>query len=177
LRSKDRDDSTDLSDLTLPEPGQPNSLSHNKNIRLGTTTPFVTTWKTNFAGVSIMIPVAGVSGAYAIDWGDGTSTSSQAIRDHTHTYGDVGTYTVTISGGLTWLDLGSAGQTNAKKLALIEQLGSTEWESMDSALQCAGNMVYNAVDSPNLLRVETMRRCFMMPLSSTATSPDGRSLG
>ena len=57
---EDASDSADLSGITLPAPGEPNSLSHNKDIRIGNPvddTAFITTWETASASQTVRIPV------------------------------------------------------------------------------------------------------------------------
>ena len=46
--------------------------------------PFVTTWRTASPNESITIPVGGSTGAYTVDWGDGTVTS--VTGDASHAY-------------------------------------------------------------------------------------------
>ncbi len=115
---------------------------------------FVTTWRTTQPGESITIPA---SGQYTISWGDGqVDTGVSGTR--THSYDVPGTYTVSISDGITRIVLD--GHPDAKKLVSIEQWGSARWESMDSAFAWAANMVYRATDVPNLSRVTDMDRMF-----------------
>ena len=121
-------------------------------------TPFITTWQTTTAGESITIPVGGASGAYTVDWGDG-NTSVDVTGDQTHVYDDAGTYTVSISGDFTRIYLNEQ-QPNADKLQSIEQWGDARWESMKSAFHGASNVVYNAVDTPVLSDVTTMKYMF-----------------
>ncbi len=64
-------------------------------------TGFITTWKTDNAGVSasnqITIPTTGGGYNYNVNWGDG-QVSTGVTGDITHTYAVAGTYTVSISG-------------------------------------------------------------------------------
>ncbi len=79
----------------------------------GQPAPFVTTWETTATGESITIPVGGAEGAYAVDWGDGSSTEHSG--DATHAYGSPGTYTVKVTGDFARIYLGG-DPGNAAKL-------------------------------------------------------------
>ena len=118
---------------------------------------FVTTWQTTTADESITIPG---TGAYTVDWGDG-STPTAASGGVTHTYTTAGTYTVSISGGLTRINLGFSGTTNSEKLQSIEQWGNMTWSSMKSAFEGAFNMTYSATDAPDLSGVTDMSSMFV----------------
>ena len=120
---------------------------------------FVTTWKTTAGGESITIPVGGASGTCTVDWGDG-NTSVSVTGDQTHTYGDAGTYTIRISGDFTRILL-AGNSANAAKLQSIEQWGAIQWESMNRAFKGATNMVYNAIDAPDLSGMTSMHRAFV----------------
>ncbi len=119
---------------------------------------FVTTWRTTAPGESIIIPVGGASGAYTVDWGDGT-VSEDVSGDQTHEYGDAGTHTVRVYGGFERIYL--EGDTrNAAKLLSIEQWGDIRWASMGHAFSWASNMVYRATDTPDLSGVTDMSYMF-----------------
>ena len=127
---------------------------------------FVTTWRTTEPGESITIPVGGASGAYTVDWGDGT-VSANVTGSQTHAYDTPGIHIVGISGDFARIYL-NGQQPNANKLASIEQWGDVRWESMKSAFAGASNMVYRAADAPDLSGVTDMYRTF-----SGASSFDG----
>ena len=119
---------------------------------------FVTTWRTTAPGESITIPVGGASGAYTVDWGDGT-ISEGVSGDQTHEYGDAGTHTIRVYGGFERIYL--EGDTrNAAKLLSIEQWGDIRWASMGHAFSWASNMVYRATDTPDLSGVTDMSYMF-----------------
>ena len=128
--------------------------------------PFITTWRTASPNESITIPVGGAAGAYAVDWGDG-STSANVTGDQSHAYEDAGTYTVAITGNFERIYL-NGDLINAPKLQSIEQWGGTKWISMDSAFEGAHGMIYNADDVPDLSGVTDMRGMF-----ARASSFDG----
>ena len=108
---------------------------------------FVTTWKTTRADESIRIPALGT---YTIDWGDGT-INANVSGSQRHTYDDPGTYTISISDGITGFSLN--GRADASKLRSIDQWGTAQWASMHAAFRGASNMEYNAADAPDLSRV------------------------
>ena len=119
--------------------------------------PFVTTWRTASPDESITIPVGSSTGAYTVDWGDGTATS--VTGDASHVYASPGEYQVVISGDFTRIYLN--GRPNAEKLQSIDQWGDIQWESMSSAFGGATNMAYRANDAPNLSNVTDMSKMFL----------------
>ena len=119
-----------------------------------TSTAFKTTWNTAAPNEGITIPA---TGPYDIDWGDGTAESVTGPK--THTYADAGNHAVTVSGGLTRINLG-ADPDNAAKLASIDQWGDMEWTTMEGAFQGASNMAYGAADAPDLSGVANMTGMF-----------------
>ena len=100
-----------------------------------------------------------MNGTYSILWGDGYQSAD--VRDpQSHTYGAAGNYTVTVLGeGLENIRL-SDDISNAKKLRSIEQWGGTEWTTMSKAFSRTSNMAYNAIDSPNLSKVNNTGSMF-----------------
>ena len=118
--------------------------------------PFVTTWRTASPNESITIPVGGSTGAYTVDWGDGTVTS--VTGDASHAYASPGEYQVAISGDFTRIYL--SGSPNAEKLQSIDQWSDIQWESMNSAFEGAANMAYRATDVPDLSGVIGMSGMF-----------------
>ena len=122
------------------------------------TNPFITVWKTTGTNESVTIPVGGASGTYTVNWGDGT-VSAGVTGDQVHRYAAAGNHTVSISGDFERIHLGG-NSANAKKLHSIEQWGDIRWSAMNLAFHAASNMVYNAVDSPNLSSVTDMSGMF-----------------
>ena len=166
---KDADDSTDISSVTLPEPGTANSLSHNKEIVLieFSTSSFATTWRTATGSDEITLPISGSD--MTVNWGDGqTSTGVSTPVDHT--YNTAGDYTIQITGGLTRFHLN--GTADASKLISLDQWGTASWTTMANAFRGATNMAYNAADSPDLSSVTDMSNMF-----SGATSFNGALSG
>ena len=125
---------------------------------------FVTTWRVTDADNTIKIPVGVQTGNYTVDWGDGTDSTTH-VSDATHTYSTAGDYTVSISGDFKKIFLNGVRSSmseieNAKLLLSIEQWGDMEWSSMTSAFSGASNMMYNAVDTPDLSNVKSMESMF-----------------
>ena len=118
--------------------------------------PFVTTWRTASPNESITILVRGSTGAYTVDWGDGTATS--VTGDASHAYASPGEHQVVISGNFTGIYLN--GRPNAEKLQSIDQWGDIQWESMNWVFWGATNMVYRATDVPDLSGVTGMYAMF-----------------
>ena len=118
--------------------------------------PFVTTWRIASPNESITIPVGGSTGAYTVDWSDGTVVN--VTGDASHVYASPGEYQVVISGDFTRIYL--IGSPNAEKLQSIDQWGDIQWESMNSAFGGATNMVYRATDVPDLSGVTDMSQMF-----------------
>ncbi|WP_263820563.1 BspA family leucine-rich repeat surface protein [Salinibacter sp.] len=133
---------------------------------------FITTWETTSPDESITIPTNGSNVTdydFQIDWGDGTTeTITGNDPDPTHTYSSSGTYTVKISTPGTgqafpriFLDNPLPDfDDNSTKLQSIDQWGSIQWGSMESAFAGASNMTYNATDEPDLSNVTSMRSMF-----------------
>lgn len=134
------------------------------------TAAFITTWETASSNESITIPTNGGSATtdytFTVDWGDGTTeTITGDDPDPAHTYGSADTYTVEITGTFPHLFLnaglsGSGDTANAEKLQSIDQWGSIQWETMNSAFQGASNMTYAATDAPDLKEVTSMAGMF-----------------
>jgi len=124
---------------------------------------FITTWKTDNNGTSsnnqITIPTLGDGYHYSVDWGDGSS-SQDVTKDITHTYSQIGTYRVKISGDFPRINFGKNMNTDALKILSIEQWGTIKWHSMGSAFEGASNLVGNAIDKPNLSNVTDMSWMF-----------------
>ena len=118
---------------------------------------FVTTWNTTSSNEAITIHVGGHTGTYTVNWGDGTSPTTQS-GDATHTYASAGSYNVTISGDFERFLAGNS--TNAAKLAVLVQWGNATWSSMDRSFENAYNMIYKATDAPDLSRVANMSAMF-----------------
>lgn len=127
----------------------------------GATTAFITTWKIENDGSTtsnrIRIPTQGTGYNYTVDWGDGT-TSSGLTSTASHTYAEVGAYTVKITGAFPRIYFN--GLSEARKLLTIEQWGDNPWTSMERAFNGCSNLQLVATDVPNLAGVKSMERMF-----------------
>ena len=121
-------------------------------------TPFITTWNIAVKGDSVVIPVGNNDGTYTVDWGDGSITTMQG--DARHTYDLPGNYTVKISGDFTQIRLGAGNTFNAEQLQSLDQWGTIQWSTMESAFKGASNMTYGATDTPDLSNVMDMSSMF-----------------
>ena len=122
---------------------------------------FITTWKTDNPGVSannqITIPTYGSGYNYTVSWGDG-NVDLGVTGDITHTYVNVGTYVVTITGDFPQIYFANGG--DKQKILSVDQWGVLPWRSMENAFFGATYLVLNAVDIPNLSGVTDMGRMF-----------------
>ena len=145
----------------LPEPGKPDSLSYEKQIRVyGTdpTTHFVTTWEVASRNGSVTIPDGGTGGPYTVYWGDGEKDPPSS-GDRSHAYAEAGNYTVAVSEGISKVRLGDDA-ANAAKLRSIVQWGTNGWDSMVAAFKGASQMMLAADDAPDLSGVASTEEMF-----------------
>ncbi len=128
-------------------------------------TDFITTWQVDSTDTSITIPThPSETYNYDVDWGDGSS-STGVTGDATHSYATAGTYTVKISGDFPriYFNQGSATQSstnNSNKIISVEQWGTQNWTSMESAFKGCVNLTIPAIDIPNLSSVTDMSYMF-----------------
>ncbi|WP_299246482.1 BspA family leucine-rich repeat surface protein [uncultured Aquimarina sp.] len=118
---------------------------------------FITTWQTTTANESITIPTTGSGYNYAVDWGDGTMETG-FTGDATHLYVTAGTYTIKIIGDFPRVYFNNTGDKD--KILSIEQWGSQQWTSMQSAFYGCSSLVHNAQDIPNLSMATTLQFMF-----------------
>ena len=125
-------------------------------------TAFITQWKTDDVGTSnsdqlIISTSPDFSYNYSVDWGDGL-IDNKVAGDITHTYASAGTYTVSITGDFpqTYFD----ESHDNSKLVSVEQWGNRQWRSMEKAFQGCDQLVFNAVDIPDLSLVSSMKNTF-----------------
>ena len=145
----------------LPEPGKPDSLSHEKQIRVYGTDPgthFVTTWEVASRNGSVAIPDGGAGGPYTAYWGDGEKDPPPP-GDRSHEYAEAGRYTVAVSEGIPRIKLGGDA-ANAANLRSIDQWGSTMWAGMADAFRGASGMTLAAGDAPDLSGVDSTAHMF-----------------
>lgn len=128
------------------------------------TTSFITTWKTDNAGVSgdteITIPTAdSETYNYDVDWdNDGTFDEFGLTDDATHDFGATGTYTIRIQGTFPGMFFISGGDKD--KLLSVDQWGDIEWISLSGSFFGASNLEITATDAPNLSNVSDMTYAF-----------------
>ncbi|TMM55868.1 BspA family leucine-rich repeat surface protein [Maribacter algarum] len=124
--------------------------------------PFVTRWYTGNEGASennqITIPTfPGEIYNYIVDWGDGT-TSEGVTGDITHTYPDIGNYTVSITGTFPRIYFNNSG--DARKLSIIDRWGTIEWTSMENAFAGCDYLNVWAYDNPDFSQTTSTEGMF-----------------
>ncbi|WP_353779575.1 BspA family leucine-rich repeat surface protein [Winogradskyella sp. 3972H.M.0a.05] len=122
---------------------------------------FVTTWKTDNPGTSILtqitIPTTGGGYDYDVDWTyDGITFNAEDFNvtsSITHDYGTPGEYTVAIRGDFPRIFFNNGGDKD--KILRIEQWGSVQWSSMANAFRGCSNLnITNPdIDAPDLSNV------------------------
>jgi len=132
---------------------------------------FVTTWKTDNPGTSdatsITVPMGG---SYDVDWdNDGAFDETGLNGPVTHDFGVAGTYTIRISASYSSFSFGVA--SDSEKILSVDQWGTTQWYSMNSAFFGAVNLTVPATDTPDFSAVTSMFRMFQdAPLANPDTS-------
>lgn len=130
-------------------------------------TPFITVWKTDVASGADsndnQIHIGTIGGGYnfTIDWGDGTiETNQTADEEVIHTYAQVGTYEIKITGQFPRLffDKYYEGYDNTKLMS-VEQWGNNIWQSMENAFYEV-ELAFNNTDIPDLSQVTNMSYMF-----------------
>ena len=131
---------------------------------------FVITVKTDNPGTSsdiqFTIPTSGIEYDYNVDCdNDGTNDITGATDDTTCNYATAGTYTVRIKDntgagtGFPQIYFDDSGDKD--KLLTIEQWGTGNWISMNSAFKgCSNLTTINATDIPNVSGVSDMQWMF-----------------
>ncbi len=124
---------------------------------------FITTWQTTTADETIVIPTRGDGYNYSVTWGDGTEDTS-ITGDASHTFTTPGTYTVKIKGDFPRIYIN--GNSAARdKIISVDQWGTQQWTSMESAFRRCSLLVINATDAPDLSLVKSMKKMFEMTSS------------
>uniref|UniRef100_UPI0025B8062F BspA family leucine-rich repeat surface protein n=1 Tax=Maribacter sp. TaxID=1897614 RepID=UPI0025B8062F len=125
---------------------------------------FETTWNTTNTSTGssavneITIPTnPGYTYNYNIDWGDG-NIETNVTGDITHIYASQGLHTILISGTFPSIYFNNTGD----KLKIIEILawGTIQWETMENAFYGCENINFDAIDSPDLSQVSTLKNMF-----------------
>ncbi|WP_345075332.1 BspA family leucine-rich repeat surface protein, partial [Flavivirga amylovorans] len=123
---------------------------------------FNSIWDTRQTGTSdsnqVTIPTnSSYTYSYNIDWGD-TTTDNNVTGDITHTYTTPGRYTISISGDFPAIYFNNAGDKN--KIVEILAWGNIQWQTMENAFYGCGNLNFDAIDSPDLSLVTTLKNMF-----------------
>ena len=129
---------------------------------------FKTTWKTNNSGTSnstsITIPTRSeLTYAYQVDWNgddDFNDTDESIIYtgNATHDYGIAGTYSIAIKGSFPTIHFGSSIDNN--KILSVDQWGTNQWETMQTAFYNTINLVLKSQDLPDLSTCTNMAFMF-----------------
>ncbi|WP_298311467.1 BspA family leucine-rich repeat surface protein [uncultured Aquimarina sp.] len=124
---------------------------------------FITSWQTAAADETIVIPTIGDGYNYSVAWGDGTEDTS-ITGDASHTFTTPGTYTVKIKGDFPRIYIN--GNSAARdKIISVDQWGTQQWTSMESAFRRCSLLVINATDAPDLSLAKSMKKMFEMTSS------------
>jgi len=117
---------------------------------------FITVWDTRRVDDTINNQIRiSQRGASQIDWGD--ESIDYNPTDTTHTYDEIGIYTIKIIGNLTSVPSSS----DSKKLLEVKQWGTMEWTTMYRAFyECENFTTITANDNPNLSKVADMSYMF-----------------
>ena len=120
---------------------------------------FVTKWRISSANQTVTIPVhSNLTYNYIVIWGDGTN-STGVTGNATRTYAMADDYEVRIYGTYPGIYLNN--HVDAFNLVSIDQWGTNQWTTMESAFKGASIMVYNATDTPDLSGVTNMSEMFL----------------
>jgi surface protein len=117
---------------------------------------FITKWKITDGNEVITIPTTGPGYNYNVNWGDGNS--STATGNVSHTYKNLGIYTISITGTFPRIYFDGTGSKD--KIIEISQWGANTWESMNGAFHGCINMNITATDVPVLSGVTDMSNMF-----------------
>lgn len=124
--------------------------------------PFITTWSFSEDMPTLTLYHSnGYEGAYdyEIDWGDGRIENYGAEDDEAaHTYGQAGTYDVSITGTYPHFDRSSLDQN--ENLIAVKQWGDIEWKSFADAFSLCTNLDIEAEDTPDLSQVSDFSYAF-----------------
>lgn len=125
---------------------------------------FITTWKTNYPGISdsmsITIPVHPTATYnYDVDWdNDGIYDTFGVDTAITHNFAVPGTYTIRIKGDYKHLYFKDAD--DAEKIIDVIQWGNIQWNSLHSGFKACKNLNISASDAPDLTNVTSLTDMF-----------------
>lgn len=124
-------------------------------------TSFITLWKTDNAGTTASNQInfrVEAASDFNIDWGDGNNEDFLGLGDLIHTYSSAGTYTITVTGDLTFSLINNGD--NAKFVDVLQH-GSVKYLSGIRTFFGASLTVMSATDVPDLSLVSNMRAWFL----------------
>jgi len=138
------------------------SITQKQKITI-TDCPFITTWETTSANEMITIPTAsGSTYNYTVNWGDGSTSSTNQTGDASHTYANPGIYEVTIKGVFPRIIFGD-NSTSAGQIRTIERWGekTRQWTDMAKAfIGCTNLTIADDAGVPDLSTVTDMESMF-----------------
>ncbi|CAM1354377.1 BspA family leucine-rich repeat surface protein [Tenacibaculum insulae] len=128
----------------------------------GATVAFKMVFETTTNGDEISIPInpslSNEAYDYTVDWGDGIVTDN-LTGDASHTYKNMGTYTVSITGKFPAIYFNKTGD-DLNKLKEVTQWGNMQWQSMNKAFRYCKQLNITATDVPDLSHVTEMSFMF-----------------
>ena len=123
-------------------------------------TSFVTTWEIITDNTLITIGTdLNYNYDYVIDWGDGT-VEELVQQNPKHQFTSSGMYKIAIQGQFPAINMNNSDVTSRNSLYSIDQWGTIQWHTMESAFMGCLNMIYTALDKPNLSMVTSMATMF-----------------
>lgn len=132
------------------------------NVFEGATVAFKMIFETSTNGDEITIPInpslSNGSYDYTVDWGDG-NTNNNVTGNADHTYTNMGTYTVSITGKFPAIYFNNTGD-DLNKLKEVTQWGNMQWQSMNKAFRYCKQLDITATDVPDLSHVTEMSFMF-----------------
>ena len=99
---------------------------------------------------------------YTVDWGDG-DIDTNVTGNITHTYTSAGSYTINISGTFPQIYFNNTG--DRLKIEEILSWGNIQWLSMENAFWGCRNLNFDAIDSPGLSQVTSLKNMFRSCIS------------
>ena len=133
-------------------------------------TDFVTTWRTTNFGLggdsSVVIPIdTNYTYNFDVDWDDDGIFDDLGVTDTiSHQYLDTGTYTIRIRGTFpryfVRIVIANSVISGDEKLISLDQWGDNSWQNVEYMFRGIRYFTYNAVDTPNLSQVTSLRSMF-----------------
>ncbi|WP_421809582.1 BspA family leucine-rich repeat surface protein [Flagellimonas sp.] len=123
---------------------------------------FVTTWEIQNTGDNVILNLdPEYSYDFTINWGDGTveELSPENPTTINHNYATAGIYKVAIVGTFPSFSMVEDNAV-ADQLIRMDQWGTTVWQKLAHAFYNCKNMMYYAMDVPDLTNVESLSYMF-----------------